>query len=122
MIHSGGALLAARRAPGRASVGQWEFPGGKVEVGEDLRTALAREITEELRVSVMVGEQLGDDVTLVDGRPIRLVSFAATLDGPRPTSSTDHDELRWVTTDELHELNWSKPDLPMVRRLQATTD
>ncbi len=91
-------------------------------MGEDLRTALAREITEELRVTVVVGEELGDDVTPVNGRLIRLVSFAATLDGPRPTSSTDHDELRWVTTDELHELEWSKPDLPMVRRLRVTTD
>ncbi|WP_194384805.1 NUDIX domain-containing protein [Microbacterium luteum] len=43
-----GLILAARRTRPADLAGQWEFPGGKVEDGEDLPTALAREIREEL--------------------------------------------------------------------------
>lgn len=43
-----GAVLLARRPPGKAYAGYWEFPGGKVEPGESHATALARELAEEL--------------------------------------------------------------------------
>ena len=45
-------VLLQRRAPGRAMAGLWEFPGGKVESGELPEAALAREIEEELGISV----------------------------------------------------------------------
>jgi 8-oxo-dGTP diphosphatase len=47
-----GAFLLARRPPGKVYAGYWEFPGGKVESGEPVETALARELHEELGIDV----------------------------------------------------------------------
>ena len=47
-----GRVLLAQRPPGKAYAGYWEFPGGKVEPGESLEVALARELHEELGIVV----------------------------------------------------------------------
>ncbi len=47
-----GEFLLAQRPPGKAYAGYWEFPGGKVETGEDAASALARELHEELGIEV----------------------------------------------------------------------
>jgi mutator protein MutT len=47
-IARGETCLVARRGPSMSLAGKWEFPGGKVEVGESAPDALAREILEEL--------------------------------------------------------------------------
>ena len=51
-----GAVLLSRRKKGTHLEGAWEFPGGKVEAGEDPRAALARELEEELGIQVVVGD------------------------------------------------------------------
>jgi 8-oxo-dGTP diphosphatase len=52
LLRSDGAFLMCSRPPGKAYAGYWEFPGGKVEAGETLAQALARELAEELGISV----------------------------------------------------------------------
>lgn len=47
---SDGRVLLAERPPGKPWAGYWEFPGGKIEAGEDVRAALTRELHEELGV------------------------------------------------------------------------
>ncbi len=117
VIVHGGRVLACRRGEGKVDAGKWEFPGGKVERGESPAQALAREIREELGVDVRVGELLRSDVTDAAARSIRLTCLAATLAGPRPTASTDHDRMEWVRPTELAMLDWAMPDLPMVREI-----
>ncbi|MBF4567248.1 (deoxy)nucleoside triphosphate pyrophosphohydrolase [Plantibacter sp. VKM Ac-2880] len=110
-------VFACRRSPERSSGGRWEFPGGKVEVGERPEEALARELREELGADVAVGRLLDRSVVAVGALRIDLACYAVTFrDGP-PASSTDHDELRWVPRNRLAELDWASPDLPMVRLL-----
>jgi 8-oxo-dGTP diphosphatase len=48
---------------------------------------------------------------------VDLSSYAARLTDAVPTSSTDHDSLRWLYPDELRALTWAKPDLPVVALL-----
>lgn len=106
-----GAVLAARRSRPAELAGGWEFPGGKLEAGEDAPTALVRELREELGVSARVGSALGE---ASDGR-IRLVLHVAALDGGEPRAQDEHDELRWLSPGQLDDVAW----LPIDRALLA---
>lgn len=119
VIRADGRILVCRRRPEKPAGGLWEFPGGKVEKGESPEDALRREIAEELAVDIRVLGCLSTNDTLVDDLIIRLSCYRATLQGARPTSSTDHDQLKWVLVDEMRQLDWAEPDLPAVGVLIA---
>src|SRR5215468_8744713 len=67
-IIAGGRVLACERAEPPEMAGKWEFPGGKVEDGEDEAEALVRECDEELGVLIEVGPRVVDDILLSHGR------------------------------------------------------
>ena len=117
VIVEGREVLACRRNDDRALGGKWEFPGGKLERGESLHEALVREVREELDVAIEVGDVLIADTTMSQGLAIRLTCMRASLCGARPSSSTDHDELRWVPIDMMAQLDWAPADMPAVRLL-----
>jgi len=117
VVTEGDRVLACRRNADREAGGLWEFPGGKVEPGEPAAEALAREIREELGVDIRVGALLHRGVTPVNGRPVELSCYWATLTDATPTSSTDHDDIRWFRRDELHSVEWPEPDQPAVTLL-----
>ena len=58
LIRPDGAFLLTTRPPGKVYAGYWEFPGGKLEQGESVQTALRRELIEE--IGVEIGHQSGD--------------------------------------------------------------
>lgn len=64
LIRPDGMFLLTSRPPGKAYCGYWEFPGGKLEVGEDVQQALRRELHEELGILIELVEPWM--VTLVD--------------------------------------------------------
>jgi mutator protein MutT len=105
-----GRVLAARRAGPSRLAGGWEFPGGKVEPGEDEPAALIRECVEELGVLIAVGDRLAE---VTDG-PIRLALYAATLVEGTPQPLHDHDELRWLTAPDLSSVGWLPIDAALV--------
>ena len=108
-----GRVLAARRVRPAG----WEFPGGKVEAGESEPAALARELREELGVEVAVGERIGPDMPVGDGRWILRVWTARVLVG-KP-AVTEHAELRWLGADELDSVDWLAADRPIVAALRS---
>ena len=111
-----GRVLAARRTRPAAAAGRWELPGGAVEPGEDERTALARELREELALDVVVGDRVGPEVALPGEQVLRIRECRA---GGEPTA-LEHDALRWVGPDELDGVDWLEADrvfLPAVAAL-----
>lgn len=117
IIERNGTVFAGRRNPDRSAGGLWEFPGGKVEPGESPEAALTREIREELGSDVTVGKLVDRSTSAVGNTTIELSCFAATLLGPDPRSSTDHDALTWIAMDELQAYDWAPGDVPIIRRL-----
>jgi len=112
-----GRVLACRRRPDIAAGGAWEFPGGKVEPGEQPEAALEREILEELGARIRVETSLGTQETVVGERVIRLTCYRATARAELPTHSTDHDQLEWLDPADLASVEWAEPDVPFVRML-----
>jgi 8-oxo-dGTP diphosphatase len=113
-------VLAARRVAPRALAGGWEFPGGKVELGEDHVVALHRELDEELQIRVRLGEELppsgGGAWPMAANLEMRLW-FAVLTAGP-PVLTDSHDELRWLTADQLDSVGWLPADRAVVDRLR----
>ncbi|BDZ64117.1 hypothetical protein GCM10025877_10550 [Agromyces mangrovi Wang et al. 2018] len=92
----------------------WEFPGGKVESGERPESALQRELLEELGVEVQVGDLIDRSSTTVGALTIDLATYWVSLVDDHPTESTDHDQLEWLSPEQLPTLEWAEPDLPAV--------
>jgi 8-oxo-dGTP diphosphatase len=115
VIQDQGRFLACRRAPHKSLPGQWEFPGGKVEPGETDQEALARELVEELSISVRVGDFI---IETSNAAGIEMATYFVQLSGDRPEASSDHDRLIWVQASDLSRLDWAELDVPVVRELE----
>lgn len=110
-----GKVLACERAEPPDVAGRWEFPGGKVEPGEDDHQALVRECDEELGVLIEVGERVGGDILLGHGRAVLRIWTARLLRGE--PLALEHKSLRWLGVDELHSVDWLPADAPIVDAL-----
>jgi 8-oxo-dGTP diphosphatase len=114
-IVADGRVLACERAEPSDVAGKWEFPGGKVEPGENELEALVRECEEELGIKIAVGERIGVDVPMAHGWALLRVWLATILSGePQPL---EHASLRWLAADELDSVPWLPADAPIVDAL-----
>lgn len=111
-----GRVLAARRTS-LTTVGGWEFPGGKVEPGEEPECAVAREINEELGCAVRVGAPLAGEHLVTTGHVLRVYRAAIAGGEPSPRPA-DHDALRWLGPEELDEVPWLAADRPFLAELR----
>jgi 8-oxo-dGTP diphosphatase len=116
-------LLVGRRPPGKHLAGQWEFPGGKVEAGEDAATALVRELWEELRIRVVPAAPLTPVVHHYEREAIRLVPLVCRIVEGSPDPQ-EHSAIRWCTPAQLAGLDLTAADRPVLeewRSLQEGT-
>lgn len=122
-----GRVLVARRTRPAHLAGLWEFPGGKLEYGEDGAACLTRELVEELRLDVVVGAALDEAVeSKPGGGGLRLTVYAARPCGagvpsPEPVDGT-HDLVRWIQGSELETLDLAPLDRPLVAAVRAFLD
>jgi 8-oxo-dGTP diphosphatase len=112
-----GKILLARRAPGKQMGGLWEFPGGKVEEGETLAAALAREMKEELGLAVIVGKRLMRKRIAYDFGEIELIFMLCRCADEGTLKPKDHDMLEWVAPERLREFRLAPGDVPVAERL-----
>lgn len=97
-----GRLLLARRPEGTHMAGLWEFPGGKVEAGEDYLHALHREMNEELGISVSIERPLTFAVHSEANLEILILFFSASISTGVPVPR-EGQEIRWVDRESLKE-------------------
>jgi 8-oxo-dGTP diphosphatase len=110
-------ILCVQRGQGGNLPGMWEFPGGKIEAGEAGAGALAREIDEELRCRVEVGDRIISTTYSYDFGTVRLTTFFCQLVQGQPIL-TEHAALRWLAPEDLSDLEWAPADLPAVAQVQ----
>lgn len=119
LINDGNAILIQQRPNGKTQSGLWEFPGGKVERYEDCRSALARELAEELRVTVNPFEL--EECTFVTGRTAEGTDLVLLLYVCRFWSgapqAVEADALAWVGPSELLDYALMPLDVPLAERL-----
>ncbi|MBN7811494.1 (deoxy)nucleoside triphosphate pyrophosphohydrolase [Algoriphagus sp. H41] len=115
IIHDG-KVLAAQRSEGMDLPGKWEFPGGKVEEGEDPRDCLARELREELSIEVIVGEALAPSDFSYPTKIIRLLPFLAVWKAGA-IRLQEHSQVAWLGRESLFSVDWAEADIPIVHDL-----
>jgi len=111
-----GDVLCALRGPNMSLPNVWEFPGGKVEEGEDPEAALVREIHEELGCTISIVKLLADVFYEYEHAIVHLRTYEARLIDGEP-QAREHAELRWVPLSQLRALGWAPADLPTVEAL-----
>jgi 8-oxo-dGTP diphosphatase len=115
VVERNGAFLLTRRLKGTHLEGAWEFPGGKCEPLETPAACLVREIREELGTVIIVGELILVTRHAYPDRTVELHFYEGRLTGdPVPQIG---QEMRWVTRDELAELDLPEADAELIERL-----
>ncbi|CAN5281966.1 (deoxy)nucleoside triphosphate pyrophosphohydrolase [soil metagenome] len=108
-------VLAARRASPPAVAGWWEFPGGKLELGESPAEAVVREVREELSCEVSVTGTLTGETSIRGGFVLRVATAELVRGEPVPH---EHDAIWWLGAGELGRVGWLAPDLPFLPDLR----
>ena len=117
VVEQDGRFLVTRRLDHTHLAGLWEFPGGKCEPGEAHDACLRRELREELGVDAGIGDEIIVTEHAYPERTVRLHFRRATLAGtPQPLLG---QQMRWVTRDELGELELPEADRDLIDVLQA---
>jgi 8-oxo-dGTP diphosphatase len=108
-----GRILIARRAKGKSQEGMWEFPGGKLEVGESPEECLRRELLEEMGITIEPYSYVGVNEHDYGTVTIRLLAYKAKFVSGEIVL-TDHDAYRWVRTGEFGEYTFAPADVPFL--------
>ena len=120
--NSNSEILCALRSPNMSMPNLWEFPGGKIEKGENNGQAIEREIREELSCKVEYIEDFNDNTheyenIIVNLIIVNLITVKCKLIEGIPTAS-EHSKLIWLKRENLDSLKWAPADIPAVEELK----
>ncbi|WP_242095341.1 (deoxy)nucleoside triphosphate pyrophosphohydrolase [Sphingomonas sp. CROZ-RG-20F-R02-07] len=120
LVDADGRVLLQQRPAGKSLAGLWEFPGGKIEVGETPEQALIRELEEELAITVpcaCLAPAAFASAPLGDRHLLLLLFVTRKWTGvPRALEAA---ALRWVRPAEMHALPMPPADRPLIGLLDA---
>lgn len=116
LFDSAGRVLIAQRPPGKHMAGGWEFPGGKVEPGEEPRAGLVRELREELGIEVHEAAPLIAYEHQYPQRRFLLDLWVVTRYSGEP-QPLDAPALQWTAIDDLERVGLLEADRPMIPAL-----
>ena len=109
-------VLVMQRSNQMTLPGMWEFPGGKVEANETEQEALIREIKEELSVTINILDYINEASYDYDFGTVQLKVYTAEIISGQITLE-EHSDGKWVTADELKNIDWAPVDIPAAKAL-----
>ena len=112
-------ILACQRTRHQPMPLKWEFPGGKIEEGEQPRDALRRELDEELGIDATIGNEVARIQHRYPGGGSVELRFFEVRKYEGELENRIFREIRWVTRKELLELDFLEADRSLVRDLAA---
>ena len=119
ILEKDGKILIAKRKTGdKLFAGLWEFPGGKVEEGETPEECMARELKEELDIEVEVEELITSNKHKYPHGIFELLAYRVKhISGEIVLN--DHEEIKWVTVDEMSNFEFPPADFPIIKKMQT---
>lgn len=95
---------------------KYEFPGGKIEIGETKEETIKREIKEELEMEIKIESEF---LTVSHQYPDFHLTMFSYLCSCKDSSLilTEHIDFKWLDKNELMELDWAAADIPIVEKL-----
>jgi 8-oxo-dGTP diphosphatase len=121
VIEREGRILICQRRGGRHAL-KWEFPGGKIEPGEDARSALARELREELQIEAAIGALLhSETVHYPEGAAIHLEFYRINDFSGEPVN-LQFEQIVWEQRRNLPAYDFLKGDVEFVKKLASATN
>jgi 8-oxo-dGTP diphosphatase len=120
IIQCGEETLCVQRGPAKLDYisKKYEFPGGKIEVGESKESAIIREIKEELHLDILEPKFFNTVLHQYPDFHITMHTFICLVESKEITL-TEHIDEKWLRIDELHKLDWAAADIPIVEKLQS---
>lgn len=113
-------ILCTQRSENMSLPHKWEFPGGKIELGETAKECLLRELNEELCIQVTIERKFVENIhTYPNGKSIRLMSFICKAKSNN-VELKEHARHQWLASEELLKLDWAEADIPIVEKLLKT--
>ena len=114
IICKDGKFLICQRPKGKNCELLWEFPGGKIEVGETAEDCIVREIQEELGVTLCVLRKFTDVIYEYPDKTVHLHFFLAEIASGELTCK-EHNSLAWITADEIGNFQFCPADDTIIR-------
>src|SRR5438045_401002 len=119
LIWKDGKVLICQRTRHQVMPLKWEFPGGKIEEGEQPRDALRRELEEELGIIAVIGDEVARIVHEYPGGGSVELRFFAVRNYKGEMENRIFKDVRWVERSALTKLDFLEADLSLVRDLAA---
>lgn len=117
LLDSSGRVLMQKRRQHKQHGGLWEFPGGKVEDGESLESALLREIEEELGIELLVSALAPVSFASRPDQPHVVLLYSCT-DWRGTAAALDAEEIGWFNLGGLDSLPMPPLDVPLAAALR----
>ncbi|MCD9465529.1 5-methyl-dCTP pyrophosphohydrolase [Photobacterium phosphoreum] len=116
VIEKQGDYLIAQRFDNATQGGLWEFPGGKIEVGETPSQALERELYEELAIRTVTGLWLADSVFDYGDKIVELKGYLSHWQ-QGDIQLNSHQQMAWVSLAQLGNYQFCAADYPIITAL-----